>query len=508
MTRPVRGDVDDPGTGLDLGAMTGARVAAESLLALATARTYRGWRAWLLAVASVLAGFTVRAGLEVFGHFYYLPLVPAVVVTAMLAHRGPTALAIVLAVAGNVALVDRESVMDTATNAILFIFVSWLIAEICWAQRRLHRRSAELARTLACRNSMLETVLTAVPVAILDREGRVRRLTPAASALFGLGDGEAAGHPFADLVHGFTLAHLEDGPPSGPLEAPTGLWIGRRPDGEPLLLSLQKGVVPEAGEGDYAAISMTDLTGAETATERARELDDQLNRVWRLNSLGEMAATLAHELNQPLSAATIYMHASQRDIERTGLIGQSAGRTLELAKTQVLRAGKIIRRMRDLLTTGTRQLEEERVSSMIEDMGPSFALIARDSGVEIRIDVDETDDIVRAERIQFQQAMINLVRNAVDAVSDRPDPVVLITGCSMGAEGYHITVEDSGPGIAGEQMERIFQPMTTTKSAGMGLGLSVTRTIVESHGGNLAVRRSALGGAAFAVELPREFEDA
>lgn len=487
--------------------MTGARAAAGKLLSLATTRTYRGWRAWLLAVASVLACFAARAAFEVFGQFFYLPLVPAVVVTAMLTSRGPTALAILLAVAGNLAVVLREGVVDAAVNAALFIFVGWLIAEVCWAQRRVHRRSVELARTLASRNAVLDTVLAAVPVVILDREGRVRRLTPAASGLFGVVGEAAAGRPFGDLVHGFTPGHLE-GASNGVLEAPTGLWIGRRPDGEPLLLSLQMGVVPEAAEGDYAAICMTDLTGVETATERARDLDAQLNRVWRLNSLGEMAATLAHELNQPLSAATIYMHASQRDIERTGLMGQSAGRTLELAKAQVLRAGKIIRRMRDLLTTGTREMEEERVSSMIEDLGPSFALIARDSAVEIRTDIDGIDDIVRAERIQFQQAMINLVRNAVDAVSGRPQPVVLITGRSAGPDGYHVTVEDSGPGIASDQMERIFQPMTTTKSAGMGLGLSVTRTIVESHGGNLAVRRSDLGGAAFAVELPREFEDA
>jgi two-component system sensor kinase FixL len=217
-----------------------------------------------------------------------------------------------------------------------------------------------------------------------------------------------------------------------------------------------------------------------------------------------MAATLAHELNQPLSAATTYMQASQRDIERVGLIGQSAGRTLELAKGQILRAGTIIRRMRDMLTTGTRSMGSETVSSMIEDLGPAFALIGRDRGVEIRTDIASSDDVVRAERIQFQQALINLVRNAAEAVADQAKPVVVIRGRPLGQEGYRVTVEDNGPGIPGGAIENIFRPMTTTKSSGMGLGLSVTRTIVESHNGTLTVGRSeALGGAAFTVDLPR-----
>jgi two-component system sensor kinase FixL len=220
-----------------------------------------------------------------------------------------------------------------------------------------------------------------------------------------------------------------------------------------------------------------------------------------------MAATLAHELNQPLSAAATYMQASQRDIEKTGLLGQSAGRTLEMAKAQMLRAGAIIRRMRDLLATGTQALNSERVSSMIEDLAPGLAMIGRDRGVEIRTEIEERDDQVRAERIQFQQALINLVRNAVEAVQDRPAPIVLVTGRPVADDLYRITVEDSGPGIPPDQIEHIFRPMTTTKSAGMGLGLSVTRTIVESHGGSLEVGDSRLGGAAFQFDIPRELED-
>ncbi len=504
---PAKGEAD-PVTGIDLRQVAGNRSVSDIVFALATTRSYRGWRAYLLAVVAVLACFALRGVLELIGDFYYLPMVPAVVITAMLARRAPTALAIALSVTGNVLLVQRVGVMDTVVNAALFVVVGWLVAEICWAQRRMHRRSMELTRTLAGRNAVLDTVLATVPVVILGREGRIRRLTPAAASLFGVDGPRAAGKPFGELVHGFDLQRLNGKASNGPLEAPTGHWIGRRPDGRPLILSLQMGVMPEASEEDYAAVCVTDLTEAEMATERARDLDIQLNRVWRLNSLGEMAATLAHELNQPLSAAATYMQSCQRDVERAGLIGQSAARTLDLAKGQVLRAGNIIRRMRDMLATGTRQLENERISSMIEDLGPAFALIARDRGVDIRIDIDTNDDIVRAERIQFQQALINLVRNAAEAVADQAKPVVVIRGQSSGDGGYRLTVEDSGPGIPGNDIESVFRPMTTTKSSGMGLGLSVTRTIVESHGGALSVGRSDLGGAAFSIDLPRELEDA
>jgi len=507
MEVPAEGEVD-PITGIDLQTLTGKRSVSEILFSTATTRSYRGWRAYLLAVSAVSACFCLRSLLELVGHFYYLPMVPGVVITAMLARRAPTALAIALSILGNVLLVEREDAVDTVVNAGLFVTVGWLVAEICWAQRRMHRRSIELTRTLAGRNAVLDTVLATVPVVILGREGHIRRLTPAAASLFGVDGARAAGKLFGELVHGFDLERLDGKASNGPLEAPTGHWIGRRPDGRPLILSLQMGVMPEASEEDYAAVCVTDLTEAEMATERARDLDIQLNRVWRLNSLGEMAATLAHELNQPLSAAATYMQASQRDVERAGLIGQSAARTLDLAKGQVLRAGAIIRRMRDMLATGTRQLESERVSSMIEDLGPAFALISRDKGVDIRTDIDTNDDIVRAERIQFQQALINLVRNAAEAVGDQAQPVVVIRGHALGSGGYRLTVEDSGPGIPGNDIESVFRPMTTTKSSGMGLGLSVTRTIVENHGGALSVGRSELGGAAFSIDLPGELEDA
>ncbi|MGH7028565.1 two-component system sensor histidine kinase NtrB [Brevundimonas sp.] len=477
----------------------------ESTLSLAAAVSRRRWSGILLAIVAVGGAVGFRSLLEGLGQFYYLPMVPAVVVTAMLARRTATALAVALSITVNLILVPRESLSDALTNALLFAGVTWLLAEICWGLRALHGRTGELSRQLAAKDAMLNTALASVPVVTLERSGEVRHLNPAAAALFDMTEKTARGRPFAELAPGFDVATiLATGAPGGALEAKDGHWTGLRPDGGGFPLSIQYGLAPGPSGGEHIALCLTDLTRWHAADAQARELHAQLNKVWRLNSLGEMAATLAHELNQPLSAAATYLHASQVDMEKAGALGDSARRTVELAKGQLLRAGKIIRRMRELLSLDVRHLDMERASSMVEDLGPILAMIGASKGVAIRLDVQTENDRVQAERIQFQQAMVNLARNAVDAVSGQAAPEVVIVGRPVSDSHYRISVEDNGPGIADDQVDRIFQPMTTTKSGGMGLGLSVTRTIVESHGGRLQVSRSALGGAAFSFNLNRE----
>jgi two-component system sensor kinase FixL len=477
----------------------------DSILPLAGAVSRRRWSGIVLALVAVGGAVGFRSLLEGLGQFYYLPMVPAVMITALLAHRTATALAVVLSIAVNLTLVPRESLTDAATNALLFAGVSWILAEICWAMRAMQGRTRDLSRQLAAKDAMLNTALASVPVVTLNARGEVHHLNPAAAALFDLSEADAMGCPFARLAPGFDVAAiLATGATGGALAAKESHWTGLRPDGATFPLSIQYGVANDPAGETHVALCLTDLSRWHAADAQARELHAQLNKVWRLNSLGEMAATLAHELNQPLSAAATYLHASQVDMEKAGALGDSALRTVELAKGQLLRAGKIIRRMRELLSLEARRLDSERASSMVEDLGPILAMIGSSKGVAIRLDVAAEDDRVLAERIQFQQAMVNLARNAVEALSDHAAPEVVIVGRPVSDTQYRISVEDNGPGIADDQIERIFQPLTTTKTGGMGLGLSVTRTIVESHGGRLQVSRSALGGAAFSFTLNRE----
>ncbi|MGH7021571.1 MAG: two-component system sensor histidine kinase NtrB, partial [Brevundimonas sp.] len=474
----------------------------ESILRLAGVVSRRRWSGLVLAIIAVGGAVGFRSLLEGLGQFYYLPMVPAVLVTALLARRTATALAVILSIAVNLTLVPREGLSDAVTNAALFAGVSWILAEICWS---LQSRTHDLARQLAARDAMLNTALASVPVVTLNADGAVHSLNPAAAALFDLSEAAAAGRPFAELANGFDVAAvLAADAPGGALASKDGHWTGLRPDGATFPLSIQYGLAPDVGGETFIALCLTDLSRWHAADAQARELHGQLNKVWRLNSLGEMAATLAHELNQPLSAAATYLHASQVDMERAGALGDSALRTVELAKGQLLRAGKIIRRMRELLSLEGQRLDSERASSMIEDLGPILTMIGSSKNVAVRLDIAAADDRVQAERIQFQQAMVNLTRNAVEAVGDHTSPEVMIVGRPVSSSQYRISVEDNGPGIAEDQIDRIFQPLTTTKTGGMGLGLSVTRTIVERHGGRLQVSRSALGGAAFSFNLNRE----
>jgi two-component system sensor kinase FixL len=365
------------------------------------------------------------------------------------------------------------------------------------------RQAWILTAKLAARDAMLSAAFLSTPALTLTRDGVIRRLNGAAAALFAVAETAARGRPFAELVPDFDMAAIAAvGAETGRLESSAGHWTGRRPDGTTFPLSIRFGLAPGAAGDDHVALGLTDLTLRHAAETQARELHAQLNTVWRLNSLGEMAATLAHELNQPLSAAGGYLHASRADMEKAGPLGDSACRTLDLAQGQLLRAGQIIRRMRAFLTQETGGLGKDSVASMIQDLSQVLAMIGRAKAVAIRIEVAAENDRVRADRIQFQQALVNLVRNGVEAAAGRGAAEVRVLG-RAGADGYRISIEDNGPGIPEDQVDRIFQPMTSTKAGGMGLGLSVTRTIVERHGGVLQAGRSAvLGGAAFFFTLP------
>ena len=466
-----------------------------------------GWGGLLFALAAVLAAVGFRAAFMGLAHFYYLPMMAAVMASALLAHRHATLAAIGFSVAANLVLVARPTVLDAAINAALFVVVAWVMAEICHRLIAALVHARALSRDLTNHSALLDTILASIPVVTLDGEGRILRVTPASADLLGVSSSQALGRAFGDFAVGFDAAALAAFKEGGAFVPPSvGHWTAQRPDGEEIPLTIHAKLLSEDAGPERIVLSLGDQRQAQAARERATDFNTQLHRVWRLNSMGELAATLAHELNQPLAAATAYLHAGQTDIARVGLIGESAARALDLAKTQILRAGDIIRRMRDLISTGAHSFSDERVSLMIRDLTPVFTLTGRDTGVTVRIDVNEADDRVRVDRIQIQQAVANLVRNAVDAVSGRDDGLIRVTGRAVGNQGYEIVVEDNGPGIPEDQMDRIFQPMITTKAGGMGLGLSVTRSIIESHDASLTVRPSPLGGAAFSFRLSRVSE--
>lgn len=474
------------------------------------------WHGVLIATTTVGVAVLVRTSLESLWHFYFLPMMPAVMVTALLAGRWSVTLAICLAVVANVIQVRGVSQEDIVVNSILFALVSWGIAEVCWRLIQALRQSRRISHDLFVREAVLDTILTSVPIVTLDRRGHIRRITPVAAELLAVAPEAATNQPFSAFVSGFHPALLEKVGEGGILDPPPQRrWTATRPDGTVTSLIIHADILPDDIEPEHAVLSLADQTQADAAKDQSHAFSLQLQQMWRLNSLGEMAATLAHELNQPLTAATVYLHAGQKELSQAGPQGEDAARTLEMAKSQLLRAGEIIRRTREMISSGSRSLSQERVSSLVADLIPALELVSRDADVPIHIDVQDMNDEVLVDRIQVQQAISNLARNAVDAAAAcrgraQHKGKVRITGRAHAHGGYELIVEDNGPGIPDEQMDRIFEPMMTTKSTGMGLGLPVTRSIIESHGGQITVGRSSSGGASFSFRLPpsTEFEAA
>lgn len=384
------------------------------------------------------------------------------------------------------------SLLNTPIILILTITLILLVSLAVCQLRKIHSLKTRLRE----RETIIDTVLASIPVLTLDSQGLIVRANPALANLFACQISDLIGRPFTDFVPGFDL--------SDPATSTQNELTGLKADQTSFPLSIQYSPLPGHSGRPTMALHLSDQSRWHAADAQSRDLHAQLNKVWRLNSLGEMAATLAHELNQPLSAAATYLHASQSETERMGPAGENASRTAGLAKEQLLRAGQIIRRMRDLLSLEVRSLDREQASSMVEDLRPLLTMISSAKGVSISLEMDSANDTVRADRIQFQQAIVNLVRNAVEASWRLDAPCVIVRGQATSETTYEVVVEDNGPGLPPEEIERMFQPMTSTKSGGMGLGLSVTRTIVERHGGRLVGSKSVHGGAAFSFNLIRD----
>jgi C4-dicarboxylate-specific signal transduction histidine kinase len=240
---------------------------------------------------------------------------------------------------------------------------------------------------------------------------------------------------------------------------------------------------------------------------RTEELHAQLLQIWSLNSMGEMASVLAHELNQPLTAVANYLRAARTLIANLELEDDDLMDAVARAGDQAIRAGEIIRTMRDLATRGGAQQQPESLSAILKEIDFIISLMARDAGVRVTYDLDRSDDTVLADRVQIQQLVVNLVRNAVEALTKYPTRQIRISTRPDGNAFYLTVVEDSGPGIDESISDRLFQPLSSTKSQGMGLGLSISSAIVENHGGRIWVEPSRLGGAAFCFVLARAEKD-
>jgi len=247
-----------------------------------------------------------------------------------------------------------------------------------------------------------------------------------------------------------------------------------------------------------------DITDRRHAEDEARQLQERLTHFSRLSTMGEMAAGLAHEINQPLSAIATYAQACQRFLKQPESDIADVTAALDQINAQALRAGEVIRRLRNFVKNREVKREWVDCARLLDDLRTLAETDARLHNVHLRIDIEENLPAVHADPIQLQQVVLNLVRNAIDAMIDCPEDrreIVLMTRRSAESE-ICITVADQGSGLAPGAAEHLFNPFFTTKSSGTGLGLAISRSIVRAHGGRLWHTPNRQYGACFHFTLP------
>jgi two-component system sensor kinase FixL len=441
-----------------------------------------------------------------------LMFAPAILIAGILGGLMPGLFATVVALPAVVyfAWVGDASLENTIVGSLLFAIVGTAIA---WLGGLLHRSRAEwlaTRQTLERQQAHLNSVLNTVPDAtvVIEPDGTMTSFNTAAVRQFGYDPAEVIGRnvsmlmpsPYREQHDGYLQRYLKTG--ERRIIGVDRVVVGRRKDGSTFPMSLAVGETRTGGQVHFTGF-IRDLTERQEAAARLEAAQGELARLSRLNELGEMASTLAHELNQPLSAIANYVQGSAKiAASLPGEQAQTLTGALQETANQALRAGDIIRHLREFVTRGDTDRQSYDIKSLIEEAGALALIGSRERGIRTEFKFGAGHDEVLVDRVQIQQVLTNLMRNAMEAMKDseRRDLTVQTHSASDGQ--LLVEVADTGPGIAEEIASRLFQPFVTTKSGGMGIGLSISRRIIQSHGGDLSVRRNEAGGATFSFTLP------
>jgi two-component system sensor kinase FixL len=368
----------------------------------------------------------------------------------------------------------------------------------------------KLEDALRTRESHIRSILDTIPDAMIVINGRgiMQFFSSAAERQFGYSEREAIGQNVSILMptpdsarHDDYLARYQS----------TGerhiigigrIVTGKRKDGTTFPMHLSIGEMQSGGEPYFTGF-VRDLTEYQQTQARLQELQSELVHVSRLSAMGEMASALAHELNQPLAAISNYMKGSRRLLAEMSDPNLSKIETaMDRAAEQAIRAGQIIRRLRDFVSRGESEKRVERLSKMIEEAGALGLTGAREQGVSLHFILDPDCDLVLVDRVQIQQVLVNLFRNALEAMANSPKRKLVATNTKTADDMIEIAVSDTGHGIGDNHRASLFQTFFTTKETGMGVGLSISRTIVEAHGGRMWAESNSSGGATFRFTLP------
>ncbi len=477
----------------------------------------RGWLGYGLAVGLIGAALAVRFAFAptVGGASIYLFLVPVILVICALGGAGPGVFATCLGTAVELwvsgADFSRSTLLDTGTFMMIGIGLAWLGGRVQQARQL----ADESHQDLLAREAHLKSILDTIPDAmiVIDAHGLIQSFSSAAERLFLRKAEDVIGQnvkilmpsPYREGHDGYIDRYLKTG--ERKIIGIGRVVVGERKDGSTFPMELAIGEMRSSNKLFFTGF-VRDLTERQKTEGRLQELQAELVHISRLTAMGEMASTLAHELNQPLSAISNYLKGASRLLDQSeGHVSPQAREALAKASEQSLRAGQIIQRLRNFVARGEAERKVESLSKLLEEASALALVGAKEHGVNVRFILDPSCDAVVADKIQIQQVIVNLIRNAIEAMAEAKERRLVISSTDTPDGMVKISVTDTGAGLSPAIMAQLFQPFMTTKRHGMGVGLSISRRIVESHGGRMWAEPGSEGGAAFHLTLKKPAED-
>ncbi|PST20611.1 PAS domain-containing sensor histidine kinase [Mesorhizobium plurifarium] len=469
--------------------------------------------AYILATAAVLSVAALRLALwDLLGlGAILLSFIPAMLLAAIAGQAGPVAFASGLSLAASIAVQRIEDGSGPSVAELIFFGAAVLfvvaLAEVLQAARAAIGRTEDVVKA---RDAHLRSILDTVPDAtvVSATDGTIVSFNAAAVRQFGYAEEEVIGEnlrllmpePYRREHDGYMQRYLRTGEKR--IIGIDRVVSGRRKDGSIFPMKLAVGEMQSGGERFFTGF-IRDLTEREESAARLEQIQAELARLARLNELGEMASTLAHELNQPLSAIANYSHGCTRLLrDMDDAVAARMRGALEEVASQSLRAGQIIKHLREFVTKGETEKAPEDIRKLVEEAAALALVGSREQGVRTVFEYLPGAEMVMVDRIQVQQVLINLMRNAIEAMRSVERRELTIRTMSADAGEVAVVVEDTGGGIPEEIAGQLFKPFVTTKASGMGIGLSISKRIVDAHGGEMTVTKNAAGGATFRFTLP------
>lgn len=346
-------------------------------------------------------------------------------------------------------------------------------------------------------------------IVIIDAMGNIQRFNASAQQMFGYSESEAIGRnvkllmpePHRTQHDTYIGRYLQTGRAavigSGREE------FGRRRNGDVFPMRLSVGAA-RLGEAVHFVGIIHDRTQQRETEGKLRELEQQLFHADRLVMLGELTAGIAHEINQPLTAIAAYGDAGCRLADPQGDAPSADLNTIcQRISEQARRAAAVVERLRRLVRSGSANKSAHNINQIVNNTLLLFDYELKKSGITLFFDADECHPTVFVDEIQIQQILVNLIKNGIDAVRESAllDGRIVIR-ITHDAQALMVAVEDNGPGVASAAQARLFEPFYTSKPKGVGLGLSICKSIAAAHGGQLTYSRPTAGGCRFTLTLP------